>query len=252
MLEQPESLQLTVTRQRMAGLKELQELVEQPRRRHAVDEVREPWNRRGRIRMDREAELCRETRGSQHAHRVLAVPRLRIADQAQLPRLDVGHAAGEVPDRKISDVVVKGIGREVPAPDVFLDGPVDVVADQPTGLRGDLPVLAAGLLGAESAESRDLDDLPSEAHVGQTEAAADQATVAEQRAHVLRVRIGRDVEVLRVPAEEQITDAATDQERLVARVLEAVENLESVFGNVGPGNIVFGPRNDLGRVLYGL
>jgi hypothetical protein len=36
------------------------------------------------------------------------------------------------------------------------------------------------------------------------------------------VRIGCDIEVLRVTAQEQIADAATDEERLVARILEAV------------------------------
>ena len=43
-------------------------------------------------------ELGREAHGAQHAHRVLAVARVRVADHAQPPGADVGDAAEVVPD----------------------------------------------------------------------------------------------------------------------------------------------------------
>ena len=67
-------------------------------------------------------------------------------------------------------------------------------------------------LGVRGAEGRDLDDLHAEAHVREMEAPADQAAVAEQPPHLLGVGVGRDVEVLRAQAEQQVAHGATDQE----------------------------------------
>ena len=72
-------------------------------------------------------------------------------------------------------------------------------------------------LGVRGAERRDLDDLGAEAHVRKVEAASDQPAVAEQLADLLGVRVGRDVEVLRAQAEQQVTHRTADQEGLVAR-----------------------------------
>ena len=71
------------------------------------------------------------------------------------------------------------------------------------------------------AEGRDLDDLVAEAHVREMEAAADQAAVAEQLLHLVGMRVGRDVEILRVQAEQQVAHGAADQEGLVAGLLAA-------------------------------
>ena len=63
-------------------------------------------------------------------------------------------------------------------------------------------------------------------HVCEAEAASDQATVAKQSAHLLGQRVGCDVEVLRTDAQEQVADAATDEERLITGILEAIQHLE--------------------------
>ena len=62
-------------------------------------------------------------------------------------------------------------------------------------------------LGVRGAEGRDLDDLHAEAHVREVEAPADQPAVAEQLADLLRVRVGRDVEVLGMQPEQQVAHA---------------------------------------------
>ena len=64
---------------------QLQRLIEQARRRHAGEQLAQPRDRLGSRRVDLEAELRLEARRAQHAHRVFAKARLRIADQAQAP-----------------------------------------------------------------------------------------------------------------------------------------------------------------------
>ena len=78
-------------------------------------------------------------------------------------------------------------------------------------------------------EGGDLDDLArAEEHVREAEAAADDAAVAEEGAHVLGARARRDVEVLRLAAEEQVADAAADEIRLEPGALEAAHDLGGV------------------------
>ncbi len=210
------------------------------------------------------AELRLEARRAQHAHRILAKARLRIADQPQRARRDVLRAADVVPEREVGDVVVERIGGEVAPPDILVDRAVDVVAqDAPGGIEAasassasaspaasrDRPAArSASGLGVSSASScahrapaprrprdpppaaahrparrarrpkrRHLDDLAPEEHVRQTEAPADQAAVAEQPLHLLGQRIGGDVEILRLDADQQVAHAAADQKCHEAR-----------------------------------
>ena len=82
--------------------------------------------------------------------------------------------------------------------------------------------LAVGVLrrlhGRVAPERGDLDDLAAaEEDVREAEAPPDDAAVAEQGPHVLRPGARRDVEVLRLAAEQQVAHAAADEVRLVAR-----------------------------------
>ena len=98
---------------RVAGEQQLFHLVEQARRRDVMDQGRELGDRRRGFLFDGEAELCREPRGAQHPHRILAESRDGIADQANPPGLDVGDAADIVPDFLRRRVEVKRVDREV-------------------------------------------------------------------------------------------------------------------------------------------
>ena len=80
---------------RVAGKQELLHFVEKPRRGHVLDQRRELRDRRRGLRVDRDVELRGEPHGAQHPHRIFAQAGHRRADQLQLARADVGHAADE-------------------------------------------------------------------------------------------------------------------------------------------------------------
>jgi len=70
--------------------------------------------------------------------------------------------------------------------------------------------------------------------VREPKASADQATVAERCADFLRAGVSDDIEVLGLPPEQQIPDAAADQIRLVPLLFQAIENLERGITDQGP------------------
>ncbi len=80
--------------------------------------------------------------------------------------------------------------------------------------------------------------------MGEAEAAPDEAAVAEQAPHVFRVRVGRDVEVLGLPAEQQVAHPATDEERLVAGLAQAIHHLQRVARDIRARDVVFRPGYD--------
>ena len=103
-------------------------------------------------------------------------------------------------------------------------------------------------LGARGAKRRDLDDVAAEAHVRQTEPPADQPAIAEQILDLIGIGVRDDVEVFRMPVEQQIAHAAADEKRLEAGALQAVQDFESVGRDVGPADVVFRARDDDGTV----
>src|SRR5579863_1641362 len=116
----------------VTGEKELQRLIEEPRRGHRRKKLAQgPEGARGGG-IDVESELRLEARGAQHPHWVLAVARLGIADETELARGNVLDAAHVVPNGKVGDVVVERVGGEIAPPDVLIDRAVDVVAQNPS------------------------------------------------------------------------------------------------------------------------
>ena len=130
--EQAVLAQHAVTLGAVAREEHFRRLIEQSRRRHARQQAAQLRDWRGAVAVDLETQLGLETRGAQHAHRVLSIAGLGVANQPQPPRLNVGQAADVIPDREIGDVVIEGIDREIAAPDVLVDIAVHVVAQQPT------------------------------------------------------------------------------------------------------------------------
>src|SRR5690606_24965840 len=124
---------------------------------------------------------------------------------------------------------------------VFLQGPVHVVADDASLHHAALAVPGYVVRGAEGG---DLDDLLAEAHVREAEAPADELAVAEYLAHLFRVRVRGDVEILRLASEHEVAHAAPHQERPVPGVLQAVEHLQRVLADGLPGDGVFAARQD--------
>ena len=58
------------------------------------------------------------------------------------------------------------------------------------------------------------------------------SAVAKELAHVFLTRIGDDVEILGLAAEQQVAHTAADQEGLIAMLVETVEDFERVAGNI--------------------
>jgi hypothetical protein len=81
---------------------------------------------------------------------------------------------------------------------------------------------------AAPAEGRDLDILAAEKDVRQTEAPTNQARIAEQIAHLLRMGRGAEVEVLGPAVKHQVPHAAAHQVGHMARVNQAIKNLQYV------------------------
>ncbi len=61
----------------------------------------------------------------------------------------------------------------------------------------------------------------------------DQPAVAEQLLYLVRVRVGRDVEILRVQAEQQVAYGATHEERLVAGFFEPIQHFQGIGRDIG-------------------
>ncbi len=230
LLEQTVRLQRVKAGKAIARKEKLQRLVEQPRRRRIGKQRPEPRERRRGFRRDGEIEFRSETRRAQHAHRIFAIARVRIADQAQCVLLEIVYAADIVAHAEIGDVVIERVHGEVAAQRVFLDRAVDVVAhDAPVD---EMTIAAAVVAGA--AKRRDFDDLAAEHDVRKSKAAADQTAVAEQAAHLLGRRVGRDVEILRVAAEQEIAHCAADQKRLITGLVQPVQHAQRAVGDVAP------------------
>ena len=71
------------------------------------------------------------------------------------------------------------------------------------------------------AKRRHLEHVVADMDVHEPKAAADDERAPEQRLHLLGRRVGRDVEILRRDAEEQVAHRAADDERLESFFLQA-------------------------------
>ena len=88
-------------------------------------------------------------------------------------------------------------------------------------------------------EGGDLNDqVATEPDMGEPKSAPDQETVAKQLLHLLWCRVGANVEVLWRPAQQQVTDAATDQVSLVAVAMQSIEDFKRTFVNLFAGDAV--------------
>ncbi|MFO0634735.1 MAG: hypothetical protein U0168_17970 [Nannocystaceae bacterium] len=186
----------------------------------ALDDVRRDLEQRGPgLRLEVEVEPRGELHRTDHPHRILAEAQPGIADGADHPRVEVGHAVDEVDDLLGLDVEEQAVDGEVaPARVVFDAAPLVVGGDQRI-------VFALLRRGAKRAG---LDDLRAEEHVGELEAAADDPAVAEQTADRLGRGARRDVEVLGAPPQVEVSDAAADEIGLVAGLQQPADDLERV------------------------
>ncbi len=223
------------------GEEQLQHLVEHPRRRHVVDQLRHLADRGARLGLDLEVELRREPDRAQHPDRVLAEAHQRIADDAHAALAQIGHAVVPVEHRLGGRVVVQRVHREVAPRGVLLARAVDVVAQ-------DAPGLLVHLAGRRGAEGGHLDHLVLEHRVHELEAPPDEPRAAHVLVDVLGEGVGRDVEVLRLHAEHEVAHRAADHVGLVPVAREHLAHLAGAVADRVAADAVLGGGIDLGLV----
>lgn len=187
------------------------------------------------------AELDGKAHGSQHTHRVFAKSRFRVPDEPEPACFMIRHAAGIIDHRKVFDVVIQGIDREVPAPHIFFYLAVSIIPQQAPFLiqQGFVVLLVAG-----TAKGGNFNDFPSKMHMGEAKSASDQAAIAEYFSDLIWIGIGDHIKILGLPPQQQITDTAADQICLKAGFLQPIQYLQGIFADLGPRNIVFRTRVD--------
>jgi hypothetical protein len=181
---------------------------------------RQALDRRARLGGNGQAQFGRQPHRAQHAHRVFAIAGIGIADQPQLPCLDVFQAAQIIPDLLGDRIVVQRIDREIPARGIVGLIAEDVVGENAAVLVG---VGFAGIL--RRAERRDFNGLRARQHVHQPEAAADDEGAAKQRLDLLRRGVGGDIEVLGLEAQQQIAHGPADDKGVKALALQPLDHL---------------------------
>ena len=226
-------------------LEHFQAFVKQSCRRDVRQKLAVLANRLLNSGVNPEVEFGRKTNGAQHSNRVLAQAPVRIADKDESTAFDVFDSANVVPDAEVGNVVIKRVAGEVATPDVFVDRAIHIVAKNPALV---IVLHIAVILRALSSRSerRNFDNLASEANVCEPESPANQAAIGKQRTHLLRVRIRRNIEILRVQTEQCITHATADKKSLESRLVQPVQHLERTPGNFVPGYVVGGARNNGG------
>src|SRR5210317_114798 len=188
--------------------------------------------------VDFKSQLGGKTNRAQHPHRILAHTLLGITDQYDTLPPDVLEPTRVIPNAEISNVVVQCVAGEIAPPDILVNGTVDVVS-QDTPLV--IAVMIVVLTDGGSPECRNFDDLAPEAHMRQAKTTANQSTITKQRLDFLWRCVRGDVEVLRMQLEHCIAHSAANQEGLIARLVQSVQNLECAFGKLGPSDVVIRP-----------
>ena len=86
-------------------------------------------------------------------------------------------------------------------------------------------MVAAGVL-VVGAKGGDLDNLAAEAHMHDTEAAADDAAAAKQLPDLLRCGVGGYIEVLGVTVQQQVAHTAAHKVGVKIGLVQAFDNLQ--------------------------
>jgi hypothetical protein len=90
-----------------------------------------------------------------------------------------------------------------------------------------------------------------EVDVGKPEPSADEPAVPEDLLDLVRACVGRDVEVLGLSAQEQVSHAAADQIGEMTRFLKSIEDPNCVGADPFAGDGMIGPGDDDGLLAHG-
>src|SRR5579859_4971109 len=118
--------------------------------------------------------------------------------------MKVGYAADIIDNLEGTRIVKERVDGEIAAEGIFLRRAKGVVVP-------DHWIVALGNVLGTAAKSSDLDVLLTEKNMNEAKTAADEARIAKQIAHLLRMCRGGDVEVLGPPPQHQIAHTAAHQ-----------------------------------------
>jgi hypothetical protein len=157
-----------------------------------------------------------EADGAQHAQVVLGEADGGIADGADEVRVEIGAAADEIADFAGGRIEEEGVDGEIAAEGVFAGvGEGDGFGAAAVGIGG------IGAIGG---------DFDGNAVIGHddddAEGLAEGDRLGKERFDAVGERVGGDVPVLGLAAEQEIADAAADEPRLVAVFAQGAQDVQ--------------------------
>ena len=157
---------------------------------------------------NRESGSAGMTDHADHPDRVLLKSLLWIANGPYHPLFKISHPSDIVDDRKIGDVVKKAIDRDVSSKRIFL-------WSSKTVRQNDASILRLNLLEFRPAsKGGDLHNLsPFKEDMDESESAADDPAVPEERVNLIRMGIGDNIKILRSSPQEKVTDTSSNKVR---------------------------------------
>ena len=156
---------------------------------------------------------------SNHSDRVLLKFFIGISDGLDDLMLEVSHPTDIVDNGKVCDIVKKAINGDISAQGIFLRCSKAIGSN-------DLSLLGYRLFEfGVATECRDLDNLSSfKEDLNQPKSAADDTTVLKEQTDLVRMSVGRDIEISWGLAQEEITDTSSNEVGQKAVSMEAIKN----------------------------
>ncbi len=174
-----------------------------------------------------------------HPDRVLLEPLVRGTDRSNDPSLEIPHAADEIDNGKIGDIVEEPVDGDIPSKGILLGCSETLRTNDMTFFR-----LHFFKLGTAS-ERGDLDDFsPMKKDMNESKATADNSAVFEQGFDLVGMGIGSDIEISRCPSREKVADASSNEVGQEAMMVQAVEGLQGLLIDHLSRDRMFSPRDD--------
>ena len=196
---------------------QLHQLVPNPLRTHLGDQAGGRLHRFERSRIQPETQRGRKPDRPQHPEPVLGETPVRVPDRPNHPQLQILPPADVINDLPLKGIVKQPVDREIPAECVLF------------GARENHPFRVAAvfvfLIGPEGGH---LVGGFSDHHDLDAELGPDRDRPPEQFGHLLRPGAGGHVVILRLPAHQQVPNAAAHQASLVAGFFERPHDSDGV------------------------
>lgn len=197
---------------------------------------------------------CGKTNGTEHSHRIFRQSDKRITDGTNQTLLEVAQSGAVVDNRKIGNVIGKGVDREVTAEGILFRCAKDIVTKnhsifvlEVTGRLVAMVCLShVSLIGRDgSPECGDFQDFVLKVQMGQPETATHETAVAKESFDLAGCCVCGYVEILGGALQEQVADTPTYQVGNEAVVVEPVERAQGVWAHLFSGYVMLTSGNDV-------